>query len=63
MPNKDRIQVERLPPKKGFGWLMNDQEGKLGSFTNANPTAHAQRVVVETRPLCGGGHPKFGHPR
>ena len=57
MPNKDRPQVERHPPKEGFGWLLNDQQGKVCSFTNANPTAHTQWVVVETRPLRGRGQP------
>ena len=56
LPNKDRPQVERHPPKKGVGWLLNDQEQKVCSFTNANPTTHAQ-WVVETRPLRGGGQP------
>ena len=27
MPNKDRPQVERHPPKQGVGWLLNDQQG------------------------------------
>ena len=31
----------------GVCWLMNDQEGKVCSFTNVNPTANAQWVVVE----------------
>ena len=57
MPNKDRPLVDRHPPKNGVGWLMNTQEQKVCSFTNANPTAHAQCVVVEIRPLRGGGHP------
>ena len=57
MPNKDRPLVERHSPKDGEGWLMNDQEQKLCSFTNANPTAHAQWVIVETRPLRGSGQP------
>ena len=57
MPNKDRPLVDRHVPKNGVGWLVNDQEGKVCSFTNANPTAHAQWVVVETRPLRGGGQP------
>ncbi len=55
MPNKDRPLVDRHAPKNGVGWLMNDQEGKVSSFTNANPTAHAQWVVVETRSLSGSG--------
>ena len=57
MPNKDRPLVDRHAPKKGVGWLVNDQEQKVCSFTNANPTAHAQSVVVEMRPLRGGGQP------
>ena len=57
MPNKDRPLVDRHATKNGFGWLVNDQEQKVCSFTNANPTSHAQWVVVETRPLRGGGQP------
>ena len=57
MPNKDRPLVDRHAPKNGVGWLLNDQQGKVCSFTNANPTAHAQWVVIETRPLRGGGQP------
>ncbi|WP_114994509.1 DUF1651 domain-containing protein [Synechococcus sp. UW179A] len=57
MPNKDRPLVDRHTPKNDVGWLVNDQQGKACSFTNANPTAHAQWVVVETRPLRGGGQP------
>ena len=57
MPNKDRPLVDRHAPKNGVGWLLNDQQGKVCSFTNANPTSHAQWVVVETRPLRGGGQP------
>jgi len=57
MPNKDRPLVDRLVPKNGVRWLVNNQQGKAYSFTNANPTAHAQWAVVETRPLCGGGQP------
>ena len=56
-PNKDRPLVDRHAPKAGVGWLVNPQEQKVCSFTNANPTAHAQWVVVETRPLRGGGQP------
>ena len=55
MPNKDRPLVDRHAPKKGVGWLVNDQEGKFCSFTKANPTEHAQWVVIETRPLRGSG--------
>jgi len=51
MPNKDCPLVDRHVPKNGVGWLMNTHQGKLCSFTNANPTAHAQRVIVETRPV------------
>ena len=57
MPNKDRPQVERHPPKQGVGWLLNDQQGKVSQFRKDNPTAYAQWVVVETRPLRGGGQP------
>jgi len=57
MPNKDRPLVDLHPPKNDVGWLMNDQEGKVCSFKNDMPTQHAQWVVVETRPLRGGGQP------
>ena len=57
MPNKDRPQVERHVPKSGVGWLLNDQQGKVCNFTNANPNSHAQWVIVETRPLRGSGQP------
>ena len=57
MPNKDRPLVERNPPKNGEGWLMSTQEQKVCRFRNDMPTAHAQWVVVETRPLRGGGQP------
>ena len=57
MPNKDRPQVERHPPKKGVGWLLNDQQGKVCRFTNDSPTAHTQWVAEETRPLRGGVQP------
>jgi len=36
---------------------MNDQEQKVCRFQNDLPTYHAQWVVVETRPLHGGGQP------
>ena len=48
MPNKDRRTVSTC-------W--NNQQGKACSFTNANPTAHAKWVVVESRPLRAGGQP------
>ncbi len=51
MSNKDRPLVERHAPKKGVGWLVNTQQGKVSQFRNDNPTAHAQWVVVETRPI------------
>ena len=57
MPNKDRPHVDRHAPKNGVGWLMNDQEQKVCRFENDMPTQHAQWVVVETRPLRGGGQP------
>ena len=59
MPNKDRPIVDRHAPKSGVGWLMNDQEGKVCSFTKAIPAARAKWVVVETRPLRGSGQPVF----
>ena len=49
MLNKGRQLVDRHIPKIGIGWLINDQEGSVRSFTNANSTAHAQLVIVETR--------------
>jgi hypothetical protein len=45
MLNKARPLIDRHASKKGGGWLMNDQVQKVCSFTNANPTAHAQWVV------------------
>ena len=57
MPNKDRPLVDRHLPKNGEGWLMSTQEQKVCRFRNDMPTAHAQWVEVETRPLRGGGQP------
>jgi hypothetical protein len=57
MPNKDKPIVDRHAPKNGVGWLMKDIEGKVCRFSNDTPTAHAQWVEVETRPLKGGGQP------
>ena len=54
MPNKDKPLVDRHAPKNGVGWLVNTQQGKVCSFTNDSPTAHAKWVVVETRLLPGG---------
>jgi hypothetical protein len=42
MPNKDRPVVDRYALKNGVGWLVNTQEQKVCSFTNANPRAHWQ---------------------
>jgi len=42
MSNKDRPLIDCHAPKNAFGWLMNDQEGKVCSFTNDMPTAYAQ---------------------
>ncbi|WP_244279768.1 hypothetical protein [Synechococcus sp. UW179A] len=52
MPNRDRTLVDRHAPKNCVGWLMNDQEGEVCSFTNANPTAHAQWVVAEYQTIA-----------
>jgi hypothetical protein len=51
MPNKDRPLVDRHALKNGVGWLMNDQEGKVCSFTKDMPTAHAHLAPVETKPV------------
>ena len=51
MPNKDRPLVDRHAPKNGVGWLMNDQESKVCSFTKDMPAAHAHLAIVETRPV------------
>ncbi len=59
MPNKDRPLVDRHAPKNGVGWLENTQQGKVTQLRNDNPTAHAQWVVVETRPLRGSGQTVF----
>ena len=37
--------------------MMNTQEQKVCRFQNDMPTKHAQWVIVETRPLRGGGQP------
>ena len=57
MPSKDRPLVDRHAPKDGVGWLMNAQQGKVCRFENDMPSAHAEWVEVETRPLRGGGQP------
>ena len=57
MPNKNRPLVDLHATKNGVGWLMNYQEQKVCRFQNDMPTQHAQWVVVETRPLRGGGQP------
>lgn len=57
MPNKSLPPVDLHGPKDDDGWVMNDQQGKVYSFTNTNPTAHARWVAVETRPLRGIGQP------
>ena len=57
MPNKDRPLVDRHLPKNGEGWLMSTQVQKVCRFRDEMPTAHAQWVVVETRPLRGCGQP------
>ena len=49
--------MDRHAPKNGVGWLLNDQEQKVCSFTNANSTAHAQWVEVETLSVSGQGQP------
>ena len=57
MSIKDRPLVDKHPPKKGEGWLLNNQGQKVCSFKNDMSTQHAQWVIVETRPLRGGGQP------
>ena len=57
MPNKDCPLVDQHAPKDGVGWLMNAQQGKVCRFENDMPSAHAEWVEVETRPLRGGGQP------
>ena len=52
MSNKDRPLVDRHAPKNGVGWLMNDQESKVCSFTKDMPTAHAHLAIVETGQYC-----------
>jgi hypothetical protein len=53
MPNQDRPLVDLHAPKNGVAWLLDDEEAKVCSFTNANPTARAQWVVVKTSSLRG----------
>ncbi len=48
MMNRGRQPVDRYIPKIGISWLINDQEGSVCSFTNANRTVYSQLVVVET---------------
>ena len=43
MLNKGRSLVDRHALKKGVGWLENTQQGKLCSFTNANPSTDEHR--------------------
>ena len=57
MPSKDRPLVDRHAPKDGVGWLMNAQQGEVCQFKNDMPSAHAEWVEVETRPLRDGGQP------
>ncbi|WP_115119129.1 DUF1651 domain-containing protein [Synechococcus sp. UW105] len=57
MPGKDRPLVDRHAPKDGEGWLLSTEQQKVCRFRNDMPTAHAKWVVVETRPLRGGGEP------
>jgi hypothetical protein len=57
MANKGPPFVDRHALKSAVGWLENTQQGKVCSFTNANPAAHAHWVVVETRSLRGHGQP------
>jgi hypothetical protein len=57
MTNKNRPLVDQHAPKDGVGWLIHAQQGKVCRFANDMPTAHAQWVQVETRPLKGGGQP------
>ena len=57
MPSKDRPLVDRHAPKEGEGWLLSTEQQKVCRFRNDMPTAHAKWVVVETRPLSGGGQP------
>ena len=59
MPNKDRPLVDRHPPKRGVGWLMNEEEKKVCSFKNDMQTQLAQWVEFETRSLTDNGQPGF----
>ena len=57
MPNKERQLVDQHASKDGVAWRMNAQQGKVCRFDNDIPSAHAEWVEVETRPLRGGGQP------
>jgi len=57
MPKKDRPLVDRHPQKNGEGWLLNEQEQLIVCFRNALPSAHANWIELETRPMRGNGQP------
>ncbi len=44
MPNKDRPQVERHPPKKGVGWLLNDSLDIIEALLSAIEAEEANPV-------------------
>ena len=62
MPNRYRPTHEPLPKAGGEGWLVNGEEKLLVRFSNDNPTAHGQWVILSTyrweRP-----HPPVPHTR
>jgi len=48
MTNRYRASYEPPPKGGGEGWLVNGDEQLLVRFSNENPTAHGQWVVLST---------------
>ena len=48
MLNRYRASYEPPPRGGGEGWLVNGDEQLLVRFSNENPTAHGQWVVLST---------------
>ena len=48
MPNRYRATHESPPKPGGEGWLVNGDAQLLVRFSNDNPTAHGQWVILST---------------
>ena len=46
MPERDRPLVDRHVPNNGVGWLVNDQCGKISSFTEVMLDKHGLRLAT-----------------